>query len=189
LDCTRLNSDDAERLHAASLFPISHGIFRLARAHRAYAADLLRELALFTGQELIIMTLAEGGPQRPSRLAGLERLDHSTIAHSLRRMETAGLVSRKPCGDDRRATIVSLTPKGRALYKRILRVWEELERVSAANLDESQRDELLGLMKTMEKSIISNVVRDEPARKAAAAAPRRRRARRQGDRQSAAAWR
>jgi hypothetical protein len=43
LDRTRLNSDDAERLHAASLFPISHGIFRLARAHRAYAADLLRE--------------------------------------------------------------------------------------------------------------------------------------------------
>jgi MarR family transcriptional regulator, organic hydroperoxide resistance regulator len=85
-----------------------------------------------------MMALAEGGPQSQSRLVGLERLDHSTIAHSLRRMETAALVSRKPCGDDRRVTIVSLTPKGRTLYKRILRVWEELERASAANLDDGE---------------------------------------------------
>jgi DNA-binding MarR family transcriptional regulator len=158
-----LNANDVESVRTAALFPISHGIFRLARAHRAYAADLLRALELFAGQELIIMALADSGPQRQSQLVELERLDHSTIAHSLRRMETAGVVSRKPCSEDRRATIVSLTPKGRALHKKILRVWGELERVSTAKLDEAQRGELLRMMRDVEKSII-DVGRQQPAK-------------------------
>ena len=57
---------------AQRMFPVSYGVFRMARAHRAHAAQLLRALALHPGQELIIMALAEHGPQVQSKLVAHE---------------------------------------------------------------------------------------------------------------------
>jgi DNA-binding MarR family transcriptional regulator len=138
---------------AASAYPTSYGIFQLARTHRAYAAELLRVLDLHPGQELLIMALWEHGPQTQSQLVKIERLEHSTIAKSLSRMERAGLINRRQSKEHRRATIVSLTAKGRALHKKIDAVWSELERVSVASLDDDQRERLLHAMQTVEESI------------------------------------
>ncbi len=138
---------------AADAFPISYSIFKLARTHRAYAADLLRWLDLYPGQELLIMALWEGGPQTQTQLGRIERIDHSTIAKSLRRMEVAGLILRRPSQDDRRATIVSLAPKGRALYPKIVAVWRELERVTVLELDDDLRELLSLTMRRVEATI------------------------------------
>jgi len=138
---------------AADAFPISFCIFRLARAHRAYTADLLRSLDLYPGQELLIMALSEGGPQTQTQLGGIERIDHSTIAKSLRRMEVAGLILRQPSQNDRRATIVSLTRKGKALYAKIIAVWRELERVTVLELDDDLRKLLSVTMRRVEATI------------------------------------
>jgi len=138
---------------AASAFPVSYSIFRLARAHRSYAAELLRTLDLYPGQELILMSLRENGPQNQAQLVEIEQTDHSTIAKSVRRMEDAGLVTRRRSEEDRRATIVSLTSKGKAVYKKIEAAWTELERVTVAQLDRNQRDQLLHAMRIVETSI------------------------------------
>jgi len=135
--------------------PVSYAIFQLARTHRAYAAELLRALDLHPGQELLIAALSEGGPQTSTQLGRVERVDHSTIAKSLRRMEIAGIIERSPSEDDRRATIVSLTPKGRALYRKIIAVWRELERVSVLELDPDRRDSFSQAMRQVEASISS----------------------------------
>ncbi len=106
------------------------------------------------------MALSENGPQTQSQLVKIEGTDHSTIAKSLSRMESAGLISRRPSKEDRRATIVSLTPKGTAIHKKIRLVWQELERVTTANLEEKQRDQLLEAMHSVEGSIL-DVSRDK----------------------------
>jgi MarR family transcriptional regulator, organic hydroperoxide resistance regulator len=146
---------------AERIFPISYGVFRMARAHRAYAAQLLRALALHTGQELIIMALAEHGPQLQSNLVEIERVDHSTIAKSLRRLETAGVISREPSPNDRRAMVVSLTAKGRALQKRVMTEWARLEAASIRALGNSDRKTLLTLMKRVEDNVTNADLTDE----------------------------
>src|SRR5258708_4615616 len=141
----------------SSSYPVSFAIWQLARTHRAYAAMLLRALDLFPSQELLIMNLWEKGPQTQTELVRFLRFDHSTIAKSLRRMEAAGLIARRPSAEDRRATVVSLTPKGRAIRKKIEGVWGQLERASA--LSPEERKHLVRLMARVEKNVANLAAR------------------------------
>jgi DNA-binding MarR family transcriptional regulator len=118
--------------------PISYAIFQLARAHRAYAAALLREMDLHPGQELLLMQLFDRDGQTQSELLESVGLDHSTVSKSLRRMQDAGLLVREPAAHDRRVMVVHLTDKGRAMREPIAALWQTLEEASARNLSQQQ---------------------------------------------------
>lgn len=115
--------------------PLSYAIFALARTHRAYAAELLRELGLYPGQELLMMQLLALDGQTQSELLAAVGLDHSTVSKSLKRMQEAGLVVREPAEHDRRAVRVRLTQKGRAMREPLEAMWAELEHTSVRHLD------------------------------------------------------
>ena len=114
---------------------LSYAIFQLARAHRAYAARLLRGLGLHPGQELLLMRLLDRDGQTQSELLSAVGLDHSTVSKSLGRMQEAGLLTREPAEHDRRAVRVWLTDKGRAMRGPLEEMWSELDRVSVGDLD------------------------------------------------------
>ena len=59
-------SNDIVALAAA---PVSAAIFQLARTHKAYAAQLPRQLDLYPGQEILLMELSGVEHRRP-RTAG-----------------------------------------------------------------------------------------------------------------------
>lgn len=115
--------------------PVSFAIFSLARAHRGFAAELLRDLGLHPGQELLLMQLLDRDGQTQSELLAAVGLDHSTVSKSLRRMQEAGLLTREPTDADRRVLRVSLTAKGQTLREPLEAMWATLERVTVAGLD------------------------------------------------------
>jgi DNA-binding MarR family transcriptional regulator len=117
---------------------MSYAIFQLARAHRAYAATLLRAMDLHPGQELLLMHLLDRDGQTQSELLDSLGVDHSTISKALRRMQDAGLVIREPAAHDRRVMVVHLTDKGRAMREPIAALWQALEETTARNLSEHQ---------------------------------------------------
>ncbi len=117
---------------------LGYAIFQLARAHRAYAARLLRDLGLHPGQELLLMRLLERDGQTQSEMLAAVGLDHSTVYKSLRRMQEAGLLTREPAEHDRRVLRVSLTDKCRAMRQPLETMWAELELASISGLDEPQ---------------------------------------------------
>ena len=117
---------------------MSYAIFQLARAHRAYAAALLREMDLHPGQELLLMQLFDRDGQTQSELLESVGLDHSTVSKSLSRMQDAGLLVREPAAHDRRVMVVHLTDKGRAMREPIAALWQTLEEASARNMSEQQ---------------------------------------------------
>lgn len=123
--------------------PMSYAIFQLARAHRAYAAALLRTMDLHPGQELLLMQLFDRDGQSQSELLEAVGLDHSTVSKSLRRMQEAGLLVRAPAAHDRRVMVVHLTDKGRAMREPIAALWQTLEETSARNLSEQQAESLV----------------------------------------------
>ena len=112
--------------------PMSYAIFQLARAHRARAGAMLREMDLYPGQELLLMQLLDRDGQTQSELLESVGLDHSTISKALRRMQDAGLVLREPAAHDRRVMVVHLTDKGRAMREPIAALWQTLEQTSYA---------------------------------------------------------
>ena len=122
-------------------FPVSCAIVALARAHRALAAELVAELGLHAGQELTLMLLWDRDGRSQKALCEALRLDHSTVAKSLRRLEEAGLVSRQKSDDDARVSLVHLTPAGQALRERTQAAWAALEQRTVAGLpaDEIER--------------------------------------------------
>ena len=120
--------------------PMSYAIFQLARAHRAYAATLLREMDLHPGQELLLMQLLDRDGQTQSELLESVGLDHSTVSKSLRRMQDAGLLIREPAEHDRRVMVVHLTDKGRAMREPLAAMWRALEETTARNLSAQQAE-------------------------------------------------
>ncbi|WP_199548229.1 MarR family winged helix-turn-helix transcriptional regulator [Streptomyces sp. N35] len=123
--------------------PMSYAIFQLARAHRARAAVLLREMDLHPGQELLLMQLLDRDGRSQSELLECVGLDHSTVSKSLRRMQDAGLLVREPAPHDRRVMVVHLTDKGRALRAPIAALWQTLEESSARDLSARQAEDFV----------------------------------------------
>ncbi|MEV8545108.1 MarR family winged helix-turn-helix transcriptional regulator [Streptomyces sp. NPDC051572] len=120
--------------------PMSYAIFQLARAHRASAAAMLREMDLHLGQELLLMQLLDRDGQTQSELLDSVGLDHSTVSKSLRRMQDAGLLIREPAAHDRRVLVVHLTDKGRAMREPLAAMWRTLEETSARDLSAQQAE-------------------------------------------------
>jgi len=119
---------------------VSYAIFQLARAHRGYAAAMLREMDLHPGQELLLMHLLDRDGQTQSELLESVGLDHSTVSKSLRRMQDAGLLVREPAQHDRRVMVVHLTDKGRAMREPLATMWRALEEISVRNLSAQQAE-------------------------------------------------
>ena len=143
---------------------MSYAIFQLARAHRAYAAALLREMDLHPGQELLLMQLFDRDGQTQSELLESVGLDHSTVSKSLRRMQDAGLLVREPAAHDRRVMVVHLTDKGRAMREPIAALWQTLEEASARNLSEQQTESFVDTAHAITKAINNRALpHDEPA--------------------------
>ena len=145
-----------EEPSAAAEFPVSWLIFALARSHRALAANLLSDLGLYPGQELILMQLWDTDGLSQKELREIERLDHSTINKSVRRLEAAGLVRREPSPEDGRVTLVFLTEKGRELEKAAKAAWAELERRTVAGLSEAEQQRF----RELALRIIPNIEQD-----------------------------
>jgi DNA-binding MarR family transcriptional regulator len=126
----------------------------LADELRATFGRLVRRLRAEPGPPVAQMTVLgridRDGPASISDLAIAERMRPQSMAQTVRDLEAAGLVSRRPDPDDRRRLFVELTPEGvetlRATRAR-RQTWlaETLER----ELDEREREllhEALGLL-------------------------------------------
>lgn len=97
--------DELDELLCFDLYAASHAMTALYR-------PVLTELGLTYPQYLVLVVLAGRGEATIKELAGALRLDHATMAPLLRRMQEAGLVSRRRSADDERAVVVTLEPPG-----------------------------------------------------------------------------
>ena len=66
------------------------------------------------GSFIVLATLNDRGQLRPSELAGLVALDLSTVSRHVSYFEQLEMVAREPDPDDRRASRITITDKGRA---------------------------------------------------------------------------
>lgn len=83
---------------------------------RARTAD--RALGVPPGQLSALSVLVFGGERTVAQLAEAEQVTSPTMTRILDGLERAGLAERRPHPDDRRATLVRATPKGRRLMDR-----------------------------------------------------------------------
>jgi DNA-binding MarR family transcriptional regulator len=89
-------------------------ITRMARRLRQEART-----DLGPSQTAALATIERHGPLSPSELATRERIQRPTATRIVRHLEVAGLLERVRDPEDGRASILSVTPAGRQLLRRL----------------------------------------------------------------------
>ncbi len=90
-------------------------IYSATHAFNRFYKPKLDRLGLTYPQYLVMMVLWEEEPQTVGSIGERLLLDSSTLTPLLKRLETAGYVSRNRSSRDERVVEVTLTPNGRAL--------------------------------------------------------------------------
>lgn len=104
-------SEDQQSVATQLSFALYGAANRMVRMHK----PLLEPLGLTFPQYLVILGLLDGGPLSVGSLGGRLDMDTGTITPLLKRMEAAGLVTRKRDPKDERRVMVDLTSRGRGL--------------------------------------------------------------------------
>jgi len=105
---------------------VSFPLVILIKVHWLLASDLLAELDLYPGQELLLMAVAREEGIAQGDLGDYLNVEPPTVARSLQRLERAGLVERRLNPHDGRVLRVYLTAESRALRGKIAAIWQEL---------------------------------------------------------------
>ena len=103
-------------------FPLYAASNLITRLYR----PILAELGLTYPQYLVMLALWENAPRTVSSLGDQLHLDSGTLTPLLKRMESAGLVTRQRDADDERRVLVALSPRGQAMKSDAVCIPEKL---------------------------------------------------------------
>jgi MarR family transcriptional regulator, organic hydroperoxide resistance regulator len=126
---------------------------KVCKAHRANVGVLLAEYGLHVGQEMVLVELWEDDGLRGGELAARLGVEPPTVTKMLRRLEGCGLVERRQDPSDARSLRVYLTDMGRALEEPVGRRWAQVEEVTLAGLNETERRSFRDLLIRVRKNL------------------------------------
>jgi len=131
----------------------------VAAIRRRANEHMLRQLAdlglegLGPSHAGILGRLFQHGDMAMAQIAAAIRRDKSTVTTLVRKLESMGYVTRRKAPNDARKSLISLTPKGRALRPGYERIVHELTEQALAGLDSGERRTLMGLLQRVRNNL------------------------------------
>jgi MarR family transcriptional regulator, organic hydroperoxide resistance regulator len=129
-------SADQQSLGTQLSFALYGAANRMIRMHKPF----LEPLGLTFPQYLVILELLDGAPLSVGSLGGRLDMDTGTITPLVKRLEAAGLVTRRRDPKDERRVIVDLTSRGRGLEAEVRGITQKIK--SACQLTDEAVDDL-----------------------------------------------
>ena len=117
----------------------SYALAKVCRAHRGNVGELLSQIRLHVGQEMVLIELWGQDGLRGAELAERLGVEPPTITKMLRRLEKCGLVERRQDAQDARSFRVYLTGEGRSLEEPVARCWEKVEEKAFSGMTAGER--------------------------------------------------
>lgn len=133
----------------------------------------LKEFGVSSGMLPILFALCDGGELSQKALAEYAVIEQATMANTLNRMEREALIERRIDPADRRSQLISLTPDTMGTVDRIKKVTGSINEKALENLDETEQQLLLALLKKVITSLEAMSAKDISAMPAAAPPARR----------------
>jgi MarR family transcriptional regulator for hemolysin len=137
----------------------SHG-YLTNWAARLYAQSIekaLRPLGVNSAHMPVFFALANGRSLSQKELAQHASIEQPTMAATLNRMEVLGLIERRPDPQDRRSSLVSLTPKARELSSQVRKAGQSVNKQALAALTpdeaETYRQLLLKVIEGLQQDL------------------------------------
>ena len=116
-----------------------YALAKVCKAHRGNVGELLSEVGLHPGQEMVLIELWESDGLRGGELAERLGVEPPTVTKMLRRLERCGLVERCQDPQDARSFRAYLTDEGRSLEGPVTRIWETVEERTIAGMSVGER--------------------------------------------------
>ena len=128
-------------------------ISRLARELEQRLEPVYREHGLEAGWYDVLATLRRAGPPylvRPTEFTSALMLTSSGTTKRLDRLEQAGLIARAPDPEDRRGTLIRLTPAGLKLVDKTSEAHLTNERRLLSGLTDAEQRRLADLLRKLQ---------------------------------------
>ena len=113
------------------------------------ANEAMRPLGLTGAQADAITVIAQAGPLSLKELGELLIAEAGHPSRLVDRLVEAGLVERRGADDDRRRIVLSLTPRGRRLEKRVAATREQMLELGWALIGDRDLEPALELMRDL----------------------------------------
>jgi DNA-binding MarR family transcriptional regulator len=141
----------AKSSRGANGFDLAQSLCYLLRVCDQQATDLFaREASDLTRPQFMVLAGVdhnEGGSQ--TDLVGMVKIDRSTLAEMMRRMNDKGMVHRERTPGDARANAVRMTASGRKALRAGRMAHDRVERTLLAPLSPADRARLVKLLATV----------------------------------------
>ena len=149
-------------------------ISRLSRELEARLEPVYRAHGLEHGWHDVLATLRRSGP--PYRLRATEftrtlMITSSGATKRLDRLERAGLIARSPDPEDRRGTLIGLTPAGRKAIDAVTEAHLDNERRLLSALTADEREQLADLLRKLQLGLPDH--QTSPSRQSQVSSPER----------------
>ncbi len=125
---------------------------KLSRAHNTVSRLTKRDISrygLTEPQFSVLECLGHCGPMKLCDLSRKMLVSGGNMTVVVDNLEKEGLVRRRDDPDDRRAYVVTLTPKGKKLFNEIFRQHAAFVVDTLSVIDEKEQEELSGLLKKL----------------------------------------
>lgn len=122
-------------------------VFRISRRLNANVSTQMRDEGVTIHRWRVLSVLADKGPCSLSEVARITVLGQSVSSRVADQMVRDDLVRRTVSGVDRRATTLSLTPRGKALFDRLWPLYSEHGRRAVESLSENEQRTLVRLLR------------------------------------------
>jgi DNA-binding MarR family transcriptional regulator len=144
-DDGRLDYDPPERLRRLPSWLTS----QVARTAATLVGESLAQEGVRRQHFSVLASLAEQGAASQAALGRRLWIDRSDLHALLAELERDGLVGRARDPEDRRRNVVTLTPAGKALLRRLDKRIEAAQAALLEPLSAAERRELIGLLERL----------------------------------------
>lgn len=130
---------------------LTYRVVRLHHLLNAQTAAVLEHVAGITLSQWRVLVMVGSGAATTARdISRMSIVDPAMISRTTHALEEAGMLRARRPESDRRVLELSLTPKGREIYERVLPQMEARQDVLLNALDASERDAVYRILEKLE---------------------------------------
>jgi len=153
----------AFRVEFAEVRRTNKALVKVAKLYRGAQAELLADLGLHPGQDVLLWILGEE-PEGllVSELAERLGIESPTVTRTLARLEPGGWFVREQVPGDRRAVRIRLTSQAQELLPRVEANWRTLASIATAGFGRGEREQLVSLLDRVRDNLLALSADEEP---------------------------
>lgn len=137
-------------------------IFRIGRHVDRTLSESSRHFGLNSSEYYVLASLSESGPRSPGELGDRLLVSSGVMTNRLDRLESLGLIARRPNPDDRRGILVELTAEGTDTLRRLIELQISKESALLSQLDEDDLTRLNDLLRKMMRPLSRTAGDNDP---------------------------